>query len=231
MRALNRRVIAAVLPLEVDFGGRPVRAGRAHPRRDPDGHPAGGGGGGGNGGPDGGASGSGGGSGSGSGTNASSAGNGNAAGAQGNQNGGGDEFKSEHSKTAVLADLHTAREENKQLKDRLQKLEDANKPEDQKEREAREKRDEQARNDARFRSQAAAAKTAGLGLEWVERIAGSTPEEMLTDAKALKKDLDERSSAGQRTDGAGASGDGDAAATAAPGVSRANAYYANQSKK
>lgn len=229
MRALNRRVIAAVLPLEVDFGGRPVRAGRAHPRRDPDGHPAGGGGG--NGGSDGGAPGSGGGSGSGSAASASGGSDGNSTGAQANQGAANDEFKSEHSKTAVLADLHTAREENKQLKDRLQKLEDANKPEDQKAREAREKQETQARNDARFRQQAIAARTAGLSLEWVERIAGSTPEEMLTDAKALKKDLDERSSAGQRTDGAGASGDGDAAATAAPGVSRANAYYANQSKK
>lgn len=130
----------------------------------------------------------------------------------------------------MLADLAAERESNRQLKARLQELEDANKPEDQKAREAREKQETQARNDARFRQQAVAARTAGLSLEWVERIAGSTPEEMLADAKALKKDLDERSSAGQSTDGAGAAGDGDPASNASPGVGRANAYYATQKK-
>ncbi|WP_331436439.1 hypothetical protein RND64_04475 [Gordonia sp. w5E2] len=227
MRALNCRVLAAAALLPIDLGGRPARAGRSHPRRDPDGHPAAGGGA--NSGGQGAGSGDGQGPASGSGN--ANGGNDAQGGTKDSTGGSGDEFKSEHSKNAVLADLHNAREENKTLKDRLQQLEDANKPEDQKAREAREKQETQARNDARFRQQAVAAKTAGLSLEWVERIAGTTPEEMLADAKALKKDLDERSSAGQRTDGAGASGDGDAAATAAPGVSRANAYYANQSKK
>lgn len=221
----NRRVLAAVTPLSIDLGGRPARAGRMHPRRDPDGHPAGGG--------DNGV-GQGDGQGTGAGGQNPPAGNPNGGNdgqtKQTKTDGSGDEFKSEHSKQTVLADLAAERESNRQLKARLQQLEDANKPEDQKAREAREKQETQARNDARFRQQAIAAKTAGLSLEWVERIAGSTPEEMLTDAKALKKDLDERSSAGQRTDGAGAAGDGDPASTAAPGVGRANAYYATQKK-
>lgn len=229
MRALNCRVLAAAALLPIDLGGRPARAGRSHPRRDPDGHPAGGGAGSTANQPDPQSGGAGG-------TQNAGAGNANGGndaqgGTKDSTGGSGDEFKSEHSKNAVLADLHNAREENKTLKDRLQQLEDANKPEDQKAREAREKQETQARNDARFRQQAVAAKTAGLSLEWVERIAGTTPEEMLADAKALKKDLDERSSAGQRTDGAGAAGDGDPAATASPGVSRANAYYASQSSK
>ena len=222
MRVSNRRVLAAVTPLSIDLGGRPARAGRSHPRRDPDGgHPAGGGDNGG---------GQGGGQGTGAGGQNPPAGNpngGNDGQSQSKPDGSGDEFKSEYSRNSVLADLAAERELNRQLK---QQIEDANKPEDQKAREAREKQETQARNDARFRQQAIAAKTAGLSLEWVERIAGSTPEEMLTDAKALKKDLDERSSAGQSTDGAGAAGDGDPASTAAPGVGRANAYYATQKK-
>ena len=218
MRVSNRRVLAAVTSLSIDLGGRPARAGRLHPRRDPDGHPAGGD--------------TGGGQGDGQGTGAGGqnppAGNpngGNDGQSQSKPDGSGDEFKSEYSRNSVLADLAAERELNRQLK---QQIEDANKPEDQKAREAREKQETQARNDARFRQQAVAARTAGLSLEWVERIAGSTPEEMLTDAKALKKDLDERSSAGQSTDGAGAAGDGDPASNAAPGVGRANAYYASQ---
>lgn len=176
--------------------------------------------------------GTGGGAGSGSGGNGGGSGSGSGAGANDNNNGGSgsgsdDEWKSEGSKATVLADLTTVRAENKDLKARLKALEDKDKPEDQKQREAREARETAARNDARFRAQAKAAKEAGLSLDWVERIAGSTPEEMLADAKALKKDLDDRSSAGQRTDGAGAAGSGDAAAAAAPGVGRLDAYYAS----
>lgn len=177
--------------------------------------------------------GTGGGAGSGSGSGSSGSGSGSGAGVNDNNNGGSggggsdDEWKSEGSKAAVLADLTTVRAENKDLKSRLKALEDKGKPEDQKQREAREAQETAARNDARFRAQAKAAKEAGLSLDWVERIAGGTPEEMLADAKALKKDLDERSSAGQRTDGAGTSGSGDAAAAAAPGVGRLDAYYAS----
>lgn len=221
MRVSNRRVLAAVTQLSIDQGGRPARAGRSHPRRDPEGHPAGGGDNGG---------GQGGGQGAGAGGQNPPAGNPNGDNdgqSQSKLDGSGDEFKSEYSRNSVLADLAAERELNRQLK---QQIEDANKPEDQKAREAREKQETQARNDARFRQQAVAAKAAGLSLEWVERIAGSTPEEMLTDAKALKKDLDERSSSGQSTDGAGAAGDGDPASNASPGVGRANAYYATQKK-
>lgn len=174
------------------------------------------------------------GAGTGGGAGASSGGSGNGSGGSNDNTGsgsGGDDWKSEGSKAAVLADLTTVRAENKDLKARLKALEDKDKPEDQKQREAREARETAARNDARFRAQAKAAKDAGLSLDWVERIAGSTPEEMLADAKALKKDLDERSGANHRTDGAGTSGDGNPAAAAAPGVGRLDAYYASSAAK
>lgn len=175
------------------------------------------------------------GAGTGGGAGASAGGNGSGGGSPGGSNdntgSGGGDWKSEGSKQSVLADLASERDENKSLKARIKQLEDANKPEDQKQREAREARESAARNDARFRAQAKAAKEAGLSLDWVERIAGSTPEEMLADAKALKKDLDERSGANHRTDGAGTSGDGNPAAAAAPGVGRLDAYYASSAAK
>ncbi|WLP91326.1 hypothetical protein [Gordonia sp. NB41Y] len=212
MRFNHRRVVAAVLPLDSDLGSRPRFAGRAHPRRDDGGHPGGAGQGGGE---AGGAAGEGG-----------EGGVGTDSGAGGS---GDDEFKSEHSKQAVLADLAAARDENKTLKDRITELENANKSEDEKAREQREATEVTARNDARFRAQFAAAKEAGLDLSWVERIAGGTPEEMAADAKSLKADLDARASAGERTDGAGTAGAGGAVVTS-PGMGTLTAAY-NTSKK
>lgn len=192
----------------------------------------------------GGAGGQGGGDGAGAGGGAGADGSGSGAGAGGGGSGSGagdgagadigdgeDQFKTVHSKKAVLGDLATARNENATLKQRIAELENAGKPQDQKDREAQEAKARADSANARFASQAEAAAKAGLNdLSWVRRIAGSTPEEMLADAQALKKDLDERAGAGQTTDGAGTKGSGDQIDSAAPGVSRLNAYYASQSK-
>ncbi|QBI97697.1 hypothetical protein SEA_DOGFISH_8 [Gordonia phage Dogfish] len=196
-----------------------------------DGGGAGGAGGGQGGGDGAGAGGGAGADGSGSGAGAGGGGSGSGAGdgAGADIGDGDDQFKTVHSKKAVLGDLTKARDENASLKQRIAELENAGKPKDQQEREAQEAKAQAESANARFAAQAKAAADAGLNdLSWVRRIAGSTPEEMLADAQALKKDLDERNAAGQTTDGAGTKGSGNAVDSAPPGVGRLHAYYATK---
>lgn len=142
----------------------------------------------------------------------------------------GDEFKSEHSKKTVLADLAAAREEARQAKEALAELENKNKTAEQREADERKQRDENAARDARKVAQYDAAAEVGLPLSWAQRIFGDTAEEMLADAKKLKADMDANASASHSTDGAGKTGGDDPAANAQPGAGRLSAYYAANSK-
>ncbi|MFT3661987.1 MAG: hypothetical protein QM809_11455 [Gordonia sp. (in: high G+C Gram-positive bacteria)] len=144
----------------------------------------------------------------------------------------GDDFKSEHSKQSVLADLAAAREEAKTLKAQVAAFEDANKTTEQKATEAAQVQADAAAKAIRTANQYEAAEKAGLPLSWAKRLAGDTPEELAADAALLKKDVDAQASAGHRTDGAGTTGDkADPVAAAPAGESRLAAYYANQSNQ
>lgn len=159
--------------------------------------------------------------------------------AGGNSGGGGsDEFKSEHSKAAVLADLTSTRAENATLKARIQELEDKGKPAEQLDAEAAQRKAEEDRKRdtdlaaaVRESNQFKAAAEVGLTLKQAARLKGDTLDEMIADAKAFKAELADAAGAQQRTDGAGASDSGSAADTATPGVGRMTAYFASQQQK
>lgn len=143
---------------------------------------------------------------------------------------GGDDFKSEHSKQSALADLAASRKKAAELQERLDAIEDKNKTAEQRAQEANEKRDADARADRLKAQQYEAAEQAGLPLSWAKRISGTTPEEMLADAKQLKTDMTTEAGKSHSTDGAGAGGSGSAAINAAPGVDRLSAYYQTTQK-
>ncbi|MGB6246104.1 hypothetical protein [Gordonia sp. (in: high G+C Gram-positive bacteria)] len=151
---------------------------------------------------------------------------------------GSDSFKSEHSKNSVLADLSAERQgraaaekERDALAQKLAEIEDKNKTDEQRKQEAEAQRAAEHRAAQLKSDQYEAAEKAGLPLSWARRIAGATPAEMLADAQQLKKDMEAQAGAQHRTDGAGSGGAGfDSAASAAPGVSRAAAYYQSHTK-
>ena len=116
---------------------------------------------------------------------------------------GGKDFKSEQSKEAVLADLKGERDRRKKaeadLADAQAKIkehEDAQLSETEK---LTKERDDLRSSDsdksltiARYE----AAEEAGLPLSWARRLVGETKDALLTDAKAMKADLDSRSKGG-----------------------------------
>lgn len=161
-------------------------------------------------------------------------------GAAGGSSGGGDsdEFKSEHSKAAVLADLTATRAENATLKAKLQELQDKGKTAEQLDAEAAQRKaDEDRQRDTdlaaarRETNQFKAAAEVGLTLKQAARLKGDTLDDMIADANAFKAELADAAGAQQRTDGAGASGSGSVADTATPGVGRMTAYFASQQQK
>lgn len=220
------RMIAASLG-EFDFGRQSRFGARLHPRRDENGHGAGGGGGAGGEGANGADTGGGnGGAGGGQGANGTDKGNGGNGSDVGD---GDDQFKSEHSKQSVLADLKTAREERDALKKQLADIDEANKTDAEKKAAADKKRDADAAAAILKANQYEAAAKAELPLSWAKRISGSTPEEMLADAQQLKKDMDARAAASQRTEGVGVTGSGDGP-TPQPGLGTLQAAYSSDKK-
>lgn len=140
-----------------------------------------------------------------------------------------DEFKSEHSKSAVLADLRSERDARKALEDRIREYEERDLTDSQKaqrDAEAERNRLAEVERDAsgqrKRADQLEAALEKGLPKSWATRLQGETLDELLADAESVAGDLQSRDT--RETPGAGARGD-DGLAPTSPGLGSLRAAY------
>lgn len=98
---------------------------------------------------------------------------------------GADDFKSEESKTRVLADLAAERKTRQELEARLKEIEDKDKSETERLTERLTAAEMRALDAARYEI----ALDKGLTRSQAKRLVGSTPEELAADADELLADL------------------------------------------